>query len=411
MTPRECEPGLPRGPRAGMAPALTDGSWWRSVLSALILLTVAEGASLPDHVPGRLLVVGRRGVDTNREQSVIRMRGARMVRRIQALNVDVLEVPEESSEAVLSSLRDSGVFEIVERDYYARIAGNKEPNDPLFVRQWHLPQISAPQAWSITTGAPGVVIAIVDSGVDGTHPDLAPRLTPGWNFLLGSGDTTDILGHGTAVAGTVSAASDNGIGVAGVSWNSQIMPLAVVDQNAFATYSNIATAIQYAADRGVRIVNISIGGASSSVVLQNAVDYAWSKNVVIFASAMNDSASQPNYPAACNHVVAVSATDFSDSLASFSNYGPWVALAAPGISILTTSMGGGYGYWSGTSFASPIVSGVAALALSVNPSLTASALVTLLEQTTDNPGAGFGELLGWGRVNAYKAAQAALTRQ
>ncbi len=217
------------------------------------------------------------------------------------------------------------------------------------------------------------------------------------------------MGHGTAVAGTVAAASDNGIGVAGVMWNGQIMPLVAVDATGFAAYSNIAAAIQYATDHGARIINISIGGANSSSVLQTAVDYAWSRNAVVFAAAMNDSSTAPNYPAACNHAVAVSATDSNDALASFSNYGDWISLAAPGSNILTTSMGAGYGYWSGTSFSSPLASGVAALVLAVNPSLTPSALVTLLEETADSPVAsGFGASLGWGRVNAYKAVMSAL---
>jgi thermitase len=369
----------------------------------------ALAANLPDHVPGRLLAVARPGVESTRKLTALHARGTKVNRRIEALDLDVLEVAEESSESVLQSLRDSGLFQFVERDRYAHLAASSTvPNDPGYGRQWHLPQISAPQAWGINTGASAIVIAVIDSGVESTHPDLAGKLAAGWNFLLDSADTSDTLGHGTAVAGAASAASDNGIGVAGVSWNSRIMPLAVVDQNDFAAYSNIATAIQYAADHGARIINISIGGTNSSAALQSAVDYAWSKNAVVFASAMNDSSSQPNYPAACNHVVAVSATDSNDALASFSNYGPWVSLAAPGSNILSTSMGGGYGYWSGTSFSSPIASGVAALALSVNPSLSAQALVTLLEQTTDNPGNGFGDYFGWGRVNAYKAVTAAL---
>lgn len=121
------------------------------------------------------------------------------------------------------------------------------------------------------------------------------------------------------------------------------MPLVLVDQNDYAAYSNIAAAIEYAADRGVRVINISVGGPSLSYTLQSAVDYAWNKGAVIFAAAMNDSDSAPYYPAACNHVLAVSATDSNDRLASFSNYGNWIAIAAPGTNILTTMDGGGYG--------------------------------------------------------------------
>jgi hypothetical protein len=327
-------------------------------------------------------------------------------RQLPGIDVSVLEVPEDGSGAILESLRNSGLFEFVERDYYARTAA--VPNDPSYPSQWYLPVIQLPQAWDVTTGSSSVVAAVIDSGVDSSHPDLASKLVPGWNFLSNSADTRDVLGHGTAVAGVLAAASNNGTGVAGVTWGGMVMPLAVVDASDFASYSNIAAAIQYAADHGARIINISIGGANSSAALQSAVDYAWSKGAVIFASAMNASANTPYYPAACNHVLAIGATDSSDSLASFSNYGNWIALAAPGANILAPVMGGGYGYWYGTSFASPIAAGVAALALSANPALTNSALVSVLEQNADDLGAaGFDPSFGWGRVNAYKTALAA----
>src|SRR5205085_11926954 len=147
-------------------------------------------------------------------------------------------------------------------------------------------------------------------------------------------------------------------------------------------YSDIASAITYAADHGVRIINASMAGSTASSTLQSAVDYAWSKGTVLFASAGNNSSSAPMYPAACNNVLAISATEPTDTLASFSNYGSWIKLSAPGDNILTTNDGGGYGAWWGTSFSSPIAAAVGALALSANPSLTASQLVTLLEQNS-----------------------------
>jgi subtilisin family serine protease len=210
------------------------------------------------------------------------------------------------------------------------------------------------------------------------------------------------------VAGAIGAASNNGIGVAGVSWLSRIMPLLVVDEHDFAAYSHIAEAILYAADHGIRIINISIGGNGQSAALQSAVDYAWSKGALIFAPAMNYSVSTRYYPAACDHVIAVSATDSNDHLASFSNYGNWIALAAPGTGILTTANGGGYGYLSGTSFSSPIAAGVAALILAINPSLTNVQLVSLLERSADDIGdPGYDTSFGWGRVNAFRAVAVA----
>ncbi|WP_287125809.1 Ig-like domain-containing protein, partial [Desulfobacter sp.] len=222
-------------------------------------------------------------------------------------------------------------------------------------------------------------------------------------------DTHDVLGHGTAVAGSAAAMTDNITGVAGVAGDSPIMPLVVLDANDSATYYDVARAINYAADQGVRIMNISIGGSSYSSTLQNAVNYAWNKGALILACAHNYSTDTPYYPAACANVVAVSATTSSDDFASFSNYGNWIDISAPGAYILTTTRGGGYGNWNGTSFSSPITAGVAALILSANPSLTNAQVVDILTQNADDLGStGFDNYFGYGRVNALQSILAAL---
>ncbi|MEO7142541.1 MAG: S8 family serine peptidase, partial [Bryobacteraceae bacterium] len=224
------------------------------------------------------------------------------------------------------------------------------------------------------------------------------------SFLTSTTNTQDTMGHGTATAGTAAAITNNGMGVAGIAWQNPLLPLVVVDATGSASYSDMASAITYAADHGARIVNISIGGASSSSTLQSAVNYAWNKGAVVFASAGNGGSNAPYYPAACQYAVGVSATDSTDTLASFSSYGPDVSLSAPGVNILTTTTGGGYGYWSGTSFSSPVAAGVGALVLSYAPSMSAQALVNVLEQNSDDLGApGYDQYYGWGRVNAYKA--------
>ena len=380
-------------------------------VTGLVLLifgapAASRAADSDTHVPGRLLVGHRDGVDPGLEDRLLGLHGAIVRHHLRELGVRVLDVPEASSEAVLASLNRTGLFSYVERDFYAHTAA--VPNDPSYGAQWHLPRIQSPQAWSVTTGSSSVLVAVIDSGVYSAHPDLALKLVAGWNFVDGNADTSDLLGHGTAVAGTIAAASNNHIGVTGVSWASRVMPLVVVDSGDFAAYSNIAAAVQYAADHGVRVINISIGGSNQSVALQNAVDYAWNKGAVILAAAMNKSTSARQYPAACNHVVAVSASDSTDRIASFSDYGNWIAISAPGTNILTTMNGGGYGYWSGTSFSSPIVAGVAALCLAVNPALRNTALVSLLEQTADDiGGSGRDDWFGWGRINAYRAVFAA----
>ena len=333
-------------------------------------------------------------------------RAGRVAGRNLSVRHHILQLQERQTDAAIAYLQATGLFSFVERDGLAYALGT--PNDPDFPSQWHLTTIQGPTAWNTTTGSSSQIIAVIDSGADSTHPDLAGRLVPGWNFVLNRSVTSDDYGHGTAVTGTIGAATNNDVGVAGVTWQNPIMPLVVVDSTGYASYSNIASAITYAVQRGVRIINISIGGTSSSSTLQSAVNYAWSNGAVVFAAAGNSSSSAPMYPAACNYVVAVSATNSDDSFASFSEYGSWIDLSAPGNNILTTTEGGGYGVWWGTSFASPIAAGVGALALSVKPSLTASGLVALLEQNSDDLGTpGFDDYYGYGRVNAAKAVAAA----
>lgn len=373
------------------------------------------GAAPREYVPGRLLVGARNLSDPAALRRTLFAHGASLRRHIPQLALGAVDVPESASGVVLESLRRSGQFDYVERDYYAHTAS--DPNDPSYIAQWHLPRIGSSPAWSLTTGSSSVVVAVVDSGVYPSHPDLASKLVPGWNFVKDNADTTDVLGHGTAVAGSVAAATNNGIGVAGVSWGSRVMPLVAVDADDFAAYSDIAAAIQYAADHGVRVINVSVGGVNASNTLQKAVDYAWSKGALVFASAMNQAVSTPYYPAACARAVAVSATDFNDRLASFSNYGGWITLSAPGTGILTTADGGGYSYHNGTSFASPIAAGVAALVLSVNPRLTNAEVLSILKKTADLPpgslppgatvAASPDPYFGWGRINAYRAVLAA----
>jgi hypothetical protein len=357
---------------------------------------------LPDHI----LVQHRVGANVGDDQQSLAARGARLLSHHAGSRISVLSVDPSVRDQMIQDLEASGQFTFVEPDYLA--VPLLVPNDPNYSQQWHLQTIQAPSAWDVTTGSTTVPIAMIDSGVDPTHPDLASKLIPGWSFLTGTADTHDVLGHGTETAGTAAAIGNNAAGVAGVAWQNPIMPLVVLNSSDWATYSDIANAIMYAADHGVRIVNISIGGTSSSSTMQTAVNYGWNKGTVVFAAAGNYSSSTPIYPAGCTNVVAVGATDSNDLLASFSNFGTYVDLTAPGVNIVTTTAGGGYGGVSGTSFSSPIAAGVAALVLSRNPSLSAQQLVTLLEQNSDDLGAlGYDPIFGWGRVNASRAVVAA----
>jgi thermitase len=172
--------------------------------------------------------------------SAIARNGGRSVRLIAKTLHHVIEVPEEKADEIMGILAKTNLFSVLERDGVAH--SGAVPNDPSYATQWHLPKIQLPTAWNWTTGDT-TPIAVIDSGVDGAHPDLASRLVPGWNFLGGNTDTSDVLGHGTAVAGTVGASANNLAGVAGVTWRNPIMPLVVLNSANYASYSDIAQAI------------------------------------------------------------------------------------------------------------------------------------------------------------------------
>lgn len=391
---------------------------WAGPASAVALLCGAIASSpwtfgqssrsnVPDHIRGRLVVQHRAAANQKDDEALITAHGAKVSRRIESIHVSILELPEPALDQVARRLTESGKFTFIERDFTGR--GAVLPNDPSFVSQWHLTKVEAPAAWTIATGSTTIPIAIIDSGVDGAHPDFAGKLISGWNFLGGNTNTADVLGHGTAVAGVAAASTDNGVGVAGVGWKTPVMPLVVLNASDYAAYSDVAKAITYAADHGVRVINVSIVGTTASSVLQSAVNYAWDKGALVFAAAGNNGTSALTYPAACARVIAVGSTEKTDVRSSFSNYGSWITLSAPGNYILTTNRGGGYGQWYGTSFASPIAAGVAALVLSVRPAMDRDTLLNILQQNSDDLGTlGFDNSFGYGRVNAYKAVNAAM---
>jgi subtilisin family serine protease len=381
-------------------------------LLALLWAFNAQAAPYPPRfVPGQLLVKPRAGLSETNFSGKLHSHDAASQRTLHRSNVRVVAVPEEKAEATLAALRNDPDIEFAERDYVAEAA--YVPGDPYILSgsEWHLAQIQTPQAWNFTVGLTNIIVAVLDSGVDAAHPDLATRILPGYDFVFNDPDPADDFGHGTAVCGTIVAAGNNGVGVAGVAFGCRVLPVKVMDAAGFAYYSTIAQGIHYAVDAGARIINLSIAGSSPSSTLQDAIDYAWDHNVVVVAAAGNNADNVPQYPAACEHVIGVSATEPGDTLASFSSFGNDIALSAPGDTIWTTQLdpANPYGAWRGTSFASPIVAGVAALALSANPLLSSTQIVSVLEQSADDAGApGWDALFGYGRVNAANAVSLAM---
>lgn len=274
-------------------------------------------------------------------------------------------------------------------------------NDPLTSQQYSLTKMNVQAAWDVTHGD-GVVVAILDTGADFGHIDLAGKfVSNGRDFINNDNDASDDHGHGTHVSGIIAAATNNGIGVAGVGYNTRVLPVKVLAANGSGNHGQIASGIMWAADQGARIINLSLGGPYSSQTLEQAVDYAWSKGALVVSAAGNHGGSTPNYPAAYTNVLAVCATDGGDTLGTFSGRGAWVDVCAPGVGILSTVRGGSYESWNGTSMAAPNAAGVAALALAACPTCTAAQLRNRLESTADS--IGYSGLVGRGRLNAARA--------
>ena len=365
-------------------------------------------AAPPAAVADQILVRSKSHLSAKAVKSLFAVHGATEVDAIDQLDVRVLKVPAGQRDRVLEALKRNPNIEFAEIDPIA--TAGVLTNDPYVQsgQEWHLATIQAGLAWDVTSATPATVIAIVDTGVAPTQPDLAGKLLPGYNFYANTTNTADDSGHGTAVAGTAAAQGNNAQGVAGVAWGASILPVKISDPSGYASYSNMAKALTYAVDHGARVINISFYGSTASSTLQSAADYVWARNGLIFACAGNTGTNFPQYPAACARVIAVSSTTSSDTFASYSTYGSFISLSAPGSGIYTTNRDGTYGSWSGTSFASPIAAGVAGLVLAVNPQLTNAAVLDLLKTSAADLGAvGFDPYYGYGRVNAYRAVVAA----
>ena len=355
----------------------------------------------PAYRPGRVLVKFQPAITTLGAQETLARLNAASLGRIGGLNVERLAVPVGQETAIVAALQQNPDVVYAELDRRVQAVG--EPDDPYYSGKWWWEQIQAPAAWDVSTGSEDVIIAIIDTGVDLDHPDLAAKIVSGYDFVNGDDDPDDDEGHGTHVAGIAAAVTNNGLGVAGLSWGARIMPLKVLNANGSGYASDVAAAIYHAADNGAQIINMSLGSSSPSGTISDATDYAHDQGVFIAAAAGNDGTNSLLYPAANEHVVGVGATNSSDSRAYFSNYASHVDVAAPGMSIYSTTPGD-YGYKSGTSMATPFVAGLAALVLSLDSNLSPDEVESIIEDSADDLGdPGRDDYYGWGRINAHQA--------
>jgi len=376
------------------------------LISSLPSIVFAAPPDNPGPVSGfsqeQILIKFKPDISLPEAAEIHRQLGGQVKQTIAGIGVQVVTVPQGQVMEKAKAYSANARVAYAEPDFMAEALGS--PDDPGFVNQWGMVKAQAPQAWEVTTGSSSINIAILDTGVDLDHPDLANKIISNVNFS-GSASVDDYYGHGTHVAGIAAAITNNGIGVAGLGCNSTIMNVKVLDDSGMGTYSWIASGIIWAADNGAELINMSLGGSSGSSALKDAVDYAWSKGVVVVAAAGNDGSTTPSYPAYYANCIAVAATDASDAMAYFSTYGKWVDVAAPGLSIYSTLRNNGYGYKSGTSMAAPHVAGLAALVFTTVSDVNGDGKLndevrSRVEITCDDIGVSG---IGHGRINAARA--------
>lgn len=411
-----------------------------------------ESGKMIEVLDNQVLVRYKKGRSWEGKAMIQRSFGVIPTNRLEAIEVEVLPVPQgQTLSSFLNQLKTRPEIEFAEGNGIMRAF--TAPNDPDYSTQYYLQpnRLNIESAWDITQGTSSIVIAVCDTGVTLTHPDLSSNLwqnpSPSGNSGLNGtrikidfnndGDCTDSndeLGsdqcessdptdnnattfHGTRVASIIAATTNNSVNMAGIARNCRIMAVKVLNAGdnrtgtATGTYASIAEGIIYAADHGASIINLSLGGPEISDTLTSAVNYALNKKVVVVAAAGN-TLSPPcpvNYPAAISKVIAVGAVDENDSLASFSCTGTALDLVAPGTNIRSAGQSGtSASNINGTSFSSPMVAGVAALIRSINADFSVEEVTQYLDFTADDKGTlGFDSSYGFGRLNAYSALLAA----
>jgi subtilisin family serine protease len=358
------------------------------------------------YAKGRLLAAPRAGVSEKELAKALKSVNAKSKGRFSQGNIHVIELPPGIDEIkAMHLMQKNPAWKFVELDM--AVTHDATVSDPSYSSSWALPKIVAPTAWDTANGS-GITIAILDSGVDSAHPDLKANLVPGWNMVENNSNTSDVNGHGSKVAGAAAMVANNGNGSAGVAWGARIMPVRISNADGYAYWSTVAQGINWAADKGAKVANVSFNGVSGSSTVKSAADYMRSKGGVVVASAGNTSGFQ-SYPASDSILVAA-ATDSGDNRTSWSSYGAYVDVAAPGASIYSTVNGGGYANVSGTSFSSPITAATVALMMSANPKLSPADVNKIITSTAlDRGTAGFDQYYGHGRIDAAKAVATAKT--
>ncbi|MBN1491135.1 MAG: S8 family serine peptidase [Phycisphaerae bacterium] len=357
-----------------------------------------------DTVADELIVAARPGAKRDEIIQLCEGVGATVLDEVAELSMYRLRVAQREREAVRASLMGMAQIEgVLDNRVYTR---QTAPNDPEYWQQWHLDAIRVAEAWAIATGSEAIPVAVLDTGIDRTHVDLVAKVGDGWNVQNSTGDISDLLGHGTAVAGLIGATTDNGIGIASVARNNPILAIRVTDEAGRATSWVLAAGIRAAMGFGARVINISFAPLYDDRIVLGQAELAMLRGALVLASAGNSGMRVD--AGETDAVVFVGAVDRQDQLAAFSTHGDFLDLVAPGVNVLTTASGGGYTSLSGTSFSAPLVSGVAALAWSANPDLRPLTIRRILTSTARNLGTpGWNASFGQGCVDAAAAVRSA----
>jgi thermitase len=420
-----------------------------NALLSTILLTSVSAFAAPkiESVPGEFIVRLKKDVITTKSlRSLSETLGAKIKSTIPGQNIVVVQRPVfEIEKSAVKSLSQNELVDIVEPNYIYRM--NKMSNDPMIEQLWGLKNvgqkdsggtagvkgldINVEKAWDIQTGSKKTIVAVIDTGVDENHPDLKENMWTnvaelngkagvdddgngviddihGFNSITGSGNALDDQGHGSHCSGTIGAKGNDGAGIVGVNWDVSIMAVKFLDANGSGTLENAIKSIDYATRMGAKVLSNSWGGGGFSQTLFDSIKRSEAAGAIFIAAAGNDSNNNdasPSYPASyvIDNIVSVAANDNTGKIASFSNFGKnSVHIGAPGVNIYS-STGGKYDSWSGTSMATPHVSGVAALLWSNEPNLTAAQIKQRL-LVTARPVSGLrGKTRTGGMVDAYAA--------
>ncbi|MCF6095173.1 S8 family peptidase [Microaerobacter geothermalis] len=367
--------------------------------------TMDKGSPKSHYIKNEVIVKFNRSLSNEQHQQILKNADAKLVRKLS--QTCVVRSNSLTTRQLIQYFKGRKEVSFVEPHYI--YLPNLLPNDYFYkTYQWNLPIIHSEQGWEISKGNEGVVIAVVDTGIDPAHPEFAGRLVDGYNSIEDNSNVRDEHGHGTHVAGIIAAKTNNGEGVAGITWLNKIMPIKAIGSSGEGSSFDIAKGIIWAADHGASVINMSLGNYADSFVVREAIQYAFSKDAVLVAASGNDNSSQPGYPAAYSEVLAVAATGFQDTRADFSNFGPYIDVSAPGVNIPSTFPDHQYAALSGTSMASPHVAGLAGLIRATNPYLTNVQVMELIRNSTKDLGEpGYDPYFGYGVIDIELALKQA----